>query len=62
MQLGGYNPLQIGKQYGANVGVTPTRLVLNARFWDWGYGIIISGLLSSLEEDTHRYSVSLSYN
>ncbi len=62
MQLGGYNTVKIGQQYGATVGVTPCSLALNARFWDAGFGIIVSGLVSSLEKGPHKYSVSLSYN
>ena len=59
MQVGGYSPLQIGTQYGANVGVTPKTLRVAARFYDSAFIFVMSGLLASVEEGPHRYSITL---
>ena len=37
MQVGGYSTIQIGTQYGANVGVTPSTIRLAARFYDFRF-------------------------
>ena len=59
MQVGGYNPTEIGTQYGANVGVTPKTLRVAARFYDSAFIFVMSGLLASVEEGPHRYSITL---
>ena len=59
MQVGGYSTIQIGTQYGANVGVTPKTLRLAARFYDSAFIVVMSGLLASVEEGPHRYSLTL---
>lgn len=59
MQVGGYSTIQIGTQYGANVGVTPKTLRLAARFYDSAFIFVMSGLLASVEEGPHRYSITL---
>jgi hypothetical protein len=59
MQVGGYSQIQIGTQYGATVGVTPRSITLATRFYDTGFIVVMSGLLASLEEGPHRYSINL---
>ena len=59
MQVGGYSTTQIGTQYGANVGVTPNTLRVAARFYDSAFIFVMSGLLASVEEGPHRYSITL---
>ena len=59
MQVGGYSTIQIGTQYGANVGVTPKTLRLAARFYDSAFIFVMSGLLATVEEGPHRYSLTL---
>jgi hypothetical protein len=59
MQVGGYSTAQIGTQYGANVGVTPKTLRVAARFYDSAFIFVMSGLLVSVEEGPHRYSITL---
>ena len=62
MQVGGYNPLVIQTKYGAVVGVTPSSIILSSRFYDNGFIVVMSGLLASLEEGPHRYSITLNVN
>lgn len=62
MQVGGYNPLVVQTKYGAAVGVTPRTIILNARSYDIGFIVVVSGLLVSTEEGPHRYSISLNVN
>jgi len=62
MQVGGYNPLVVQTKYGASVGVTPRTIILNSRFYDIGYIVVVSGLLATTEEGPYRYSINLSAN
>ena len=59
MQVGGYNPTEIGTRHGANIGVTPKTLRVAARFYDSAFIFVMSGLLASVEEGPHRYSITL---
>jgi hypothetical protein len=49
---------------GINVGITPVSLRLSSTISEergWGFGIIVHGILFSLEEPPYEYSISLSF-
>jgi hypothetical protein len=64
MEIGAYTsvPNSGSKTQTANVGVTPCSISINGRFYDYGYGVIVSGLLASLEEGPHQYTITITYN
>ena len=61
MQIGAYTsvPDEESQKYGYMVGITPCSPSVVGRFFDYGYGLIISGLLVSLEKGTHTYTLTI---
>jgi hypothetical protein len=61
MQIGAYTsvPDEESQKYGYMVGITPCSPSVVGRFFDYGYGLIISGLLASLEEGPHTYTLTI---
>jgi hypothetical protein len=63
MQVGGYQSVEnsFSQKYDATVGYTPCTLTVRARFWNYGFGVIMSGLITSIEPGPHKYTLSISY-
>ena len=61
MQIGAYSsvPDQYSQKYLYMVGITPCSPSVVGRFFDSGFGLIISGLLASLEKGPHTYTLSI---
>jgi len=65
MQIGAYTsvPDEESQKYGYMVGITPCSFpyapTVVGRFFDYGYGVIISGLLASLEKGPHTYTLTI---
>jgi hypothetical protein len=61
MQIGAYSsvPDQESQKYASMVGITPCSPSVVGRFFDYGYGLIISGLLESLEKGPHIYTLTI---
>ena len=61
MQIGAYTsvPDEESQKYGYMVGITPCSPSVVGRFFDYGYGLIISGLLVSLEKGPHTYTLTI---
>ena len=61
MQIGAYTsvPDEESQKYGYMVGIAPCSPSVVGRFFDYGYGLIISGLLASLEEGPHTYTLTI---
>jgi hypothetical protein len=64
LEIGAFTsvPDSSSKKQTDNVGVTPCTISINGRFWDYGYGVIVSGLLASFEEGPHKYTITINYN
>ncbi len=50
------------QRFARAIGITPCTLSINGRFYEYGYGIIISSLLASFEQGPHSYTLTLSFN
>ena len=63
LEIGGYTsvPDSSSKNQTANVGITPCNIQVDGRFYDYGYGVIVSGLLASFEEGPHQYTITINY-
>ncbi len=65
MQIGAYSsvPDEESQKYAYMVGITPCSFPFSptvvGRFFDYGYGLIISGLLASVEEGPHTYTLTI---
>ena len=65
MQIGAYSsvPDEESQKYAYKVGITPCSFpyapTVVGRFFDYGYGLIISGLLASVEEGPHTYTLTI---
>lgn len=44
------------------LGITPCTISVSGRFYEYGYGIIMSSLLASLEKGPHTYTLTVSFN
>lgn len=63
LEIGAYTsvPGSSSKNQTANVGITPCSITVNGRFYDYGYGVIVSGLLASFEEGPHQYTLTITF-
>jgi hypothetical protein len=61
MQIGAYSsvPDEESQKYAYKVGITPCSPSVVGRFFDYGYGLIISGLLETLEKGPHIYTLTI---
>jgi len=64
LQIGAYSSVyeQESQKYASKKGITPCTIQIVGRFFDYGYGVIISGLLASFEEGPHSYKLTISYS
>jgi hypothetical protein len=64
MQRGAFSTVtdQESQRFAHAVGITPCTISVSGRFYEYGYGIIISSLLASLEEGPHTYTLTISFN
>jgi len=61
LQIGAYSSVvdQESQKYASRRGITPCTIQIVGRFFDYGYGVIMSGLLASIEEGTHSYTLTI---
>ena len=65
MQIGAYSsvPDEESQKYAYKVGITPCSFpytpTVVGRFFDYGYGLIISGLVETLEKGPYTYTLTI---
>jgi hypothetical protein len=65
LQVGAYSSVtdQESVKYAYRRGITPCTIAVNGRFYGgFGYGVIISGLVASLEPGPYSYTLTISFD
>jgi hypothetical protein len=63
MQVGGFKsvPNSESQKFDRTVGITPCNLSISGRFYTYGLGVIMSGIIASVEPGPHKYTLTISY-
>jgi len=64
MQYGAYSsvPNSSAVKYAAKASITPCTVTISGKFWEYGSGVVLSGVLATIEPGPYKYTITLSYN